>query len=68
MNTVKPTDRELQKEVAELRERITRLETAVRSRQISNREMRVRFVILLLLVTFLSGFAYITIRAALLHN
>ncbi len=62
MNTVKPGEREIQRQLTELDERVTRLETDIRSSRISNREMYIRIVLLVLLIAFLCGFAYFTFR------
>ena len=51
MNSVKPGEREIQRQLTELDERVTRLETDIRSSRISNREMHIRIVILVLVIT-----------------
>lgn len=68
MTPVKPDNRDLQQQVTELPERVTRLESAYRPNQNSSREMILRMVIIILVFSFLCGFAYCTFRASVLNG
>jgi len=61
MNPVKPDNRDLQRQVTELRERVAKLETEARPRQIS---MNLRITLVLLVFALLCGFAYFLFRSS----
>ena len=68
MNLVKPDNHDLQQQVAEIDERVTRLETGTRPRRISGRETVLRALIVIMVYALLFAFAYSKFKDSISHN